>query len=396
MDDYVLSQLKISVERQFGRTPITKSDMELLSSDIYHKTKHLVSYNTLRRFYGTVKSTKTSSSVLDFFAQYCGFGSFHEFEVSNLPDLNFKIWNKLSESDELDDYLLAEIKKKALKQDPVALSNLFYLFQKIISIRPVEEWSLFYYQLGLNPKVTEENNVLLLIANMVGEKLRQTRFSELELHYLMNNQILRESLVYNFVDYKTLFENGFYAQLIDQFSPIKSEEVVFKHSLIALKHFMREEYEDALLNLDIVSEIQQSEAYFPIINGRIVMANVLKEVIVDQTISASTMEMIDANIRKQDRKNVILYSMEILPILAQYGPLNPELEAILSYVDQAVVVTSTWNLKLEITMYYLSRYIYHFRMKDSSKMALYLNLVAADNTLLFYREYVNQLINRYR
>lgn len=396
MDDYVLSQLKISVERQFGRTPITKSDMELLSTDIYHKTKHLVSYNTLRRFYGTVKSTKTSSAILDFFAQYCGFDSFHAFEISNLPDLNFKIWNKLSESDELDDYLLAEIKKNALKQDPVALSNLYYLFQKIISIRPVEEWSLFYYQLGLNPKVIEENNVLMLIANMVGENLRQMRFSELELHYLINNQILRESLVYNFVDYKTLFENGFYAQLIEQFSPIKSEEVVFKYSLIALKHFMREEYDDALMNLDIVSEIQQSDEYFPIINGRIVMATVLKEVILKQTISDTTMDMVGNNIKSQDRKNVILYSMEILPMLAQYCPLNPQLEEILTYIDKAVVLTNTWNLKLEITMYYLSRYIYHFRLNDSSKMALYLNLVAADNTLLFYREYVNQLINRYR
>ena len=49
MEDYILSRLKVSVERRFGKTPITKSDMEFLASDIYLKTKHLVSYNTLRR-----------------------------------------------------------------------------------------------------------------------------------------------------------------------------------------------------------------------------------------------------------------------------------------------------------------------------------------------------------
>ena len=395
MEDYILSRLKVSVERRFGKTPITKSDMEFLASDIYLKTKHLVSYNTLRRFFGTVKSTKTSKSVLDFFAEYCGYKSYREFENSNIPDLNFNIWNRLSEFDEIDDSIYSELKQKALLQDPVALSNLFYLFQKFVSIKPVEEWSYFYYNLKLDCHKTTENNILILMANMIGEFLRKNQFSDLELNYLINNQILRENMIYNFVDYSSLFEDGFYSKLIDQFSPTKSEDVVFKYSILALKYFNQNKLEDSIKCIERVIEVKPKEDFFPIINGRIQAATILKEIIENNELGEKTLEKRLDYFRQQDQNNLILYSMEILPLVVQYSPLCEKLEEMMDYIERSTELIVSWNLNLDFTMYYMSRYIYHSRLNEIKKVALYANLMSNKNTLLFYREYVNQLIKKY-
>lgn len=395
MEDYILSRLKVSVERRFGKTPVTKSDMELLASDIYVKTKHLVSYNTLRRFFGTVKSTKTSSSVLDFFAEYCGYKSYRDFEYSNIPDLNFNMWNKLSELEEIDDSIYSELKQKALLQDPVALSNLFYLFQKFISIKPVEEWSYFYYNLKLNNQNPTENNILILLANMIGEFLRKNKFSELELSYLINNKILRVNLIYNFVDYSSLFEDGFYFNLIDQFSPVKSEDVVFKYSMLALKCYYQNKLDQSLKYIGRVLEVKPREDFFPIIDGRIQAAKILKEIIEKNEVSKNTIVSTLDYFKQQDEKKLMLYSMEILPLIVQFAPLCEELEEMMEYIDRSTEFIISWNLNLDFTMYFVSRYIYHSRLNETKKVALYANLISTENTLLFYREYVNQLIKKY-
>lgn len=386
----------MAVERRFGKTPVTKSEMEQLAADIYSKTKHLISYNTLRRFFGTVKSTRTSSSILDFFAEYCGYQSFIEFEHSNVPDINFKTWNRLSDFETVDDDFLLELKQNVLRNDPVSLANLFYLFQKITSTKSVEEWSTFYYGIQLNSKVTDENNVLILMANMVGEYLRQREYSDLEYHYLANNQILREQLVYNFVDYKSLFEGGFYSQLIDRFLPISSEEVVFKYSLISWRYYYSGEFQKALISLEKVLEISPNELYFPIINGRIVSARLMKEIILRGKITNEQLTEVYHQIKSQPQNQVILYTMEILPLLVQFSDLNQDLHDIMDYIESTHEVYKTWNLNLDCTMYFVSRFIYHSRLKDKSGVEIYSNLISMDNTLLFYREYVEQLIKKYR
>ena len=44
--------LQVAVERVFGKRIVNRPGCEELSSSIYNKTKLLISYNTLRRFFG--------------------------------------------------------------------------------------------------------------------------------------------------------------------------------------------------------------------------------------------------------------------------------------------------------------------------------------------------------
>ncbi len=77
-----IDKLKDAVERGFGTRIVNRPDCEELSIAIYKKTKLLISYNTLRRFFGLAgqkNNSSVSKSSLDVLAIYCGFQSYFDF-----------------------------------------------------------------------------------------------------------------------------------------------------------------------------------------------------------------------------------------------------------------------------------------------------------------------------
>jgi hypothetical protein len=395
MDDYIINRLKLATERKFGRTPLSKSDMEKLSADIFNQTKKLISYNTLRRFFGTIKGTKTSYSVLDVLSEYCDYQNLNIFILNNQPDKHLSSWNSLSDYDELPNDVIKMIKENVLQKDPVNMSNLFYLTKKVVSTKAVEDWSYYYYSLGLDSKIIEENNVLILMANMIGEYLRKKNFSDFEIHHLSNNQLIRDHLIYNFVDYKTLFNGGFYYRVINNFLPLSTEEMIFKYSLLTLKNFTNNNNDDALDCIDRISGIEESSSFFPIINGRISATELIQEIILKGSISEETVESVTRRIKNQETNYLLIYTMEILPILVQYAPLSYKLSDLMDYVDLTINHDLSWNINLDQTMYYTSRLIYHSRLSDTTNKDKYQKLIRIDSILLFYRDYVKSLIEKY-
>jgi hypothetical protein len=76
--------LQVAVERVFGKRIVNRPDCEELSSSIYKKTKLLISYNTLRRFFdiaGQKNNSSVSKASLDILSRYCEFQSYFEFYI---------------------------------------------------------------------------------------------------------------------------------------------------------------------------------------------------------------------------------------------------------------------------------------------------------------------------
>ena len=165
--------------------------------------------------------------------------------------------------------------------------------------------------------------------------------------------------------------------------------------MLALKYFNQNKLEDSINCIERVIEVKPKEDFFPIINGRIQAATILKEIIENNELGEKTLEKTLDYYRQQDQNNLILYSMEILPLVVQYSPLCEKLEEMMDYIERSTELIVSWNLNLDFTMYYMSRYIYQSRLNEIKKVALYANLMSNENTLLFYREYVNQLIKKY-
>lgn len=86
----MIEDLKVQVEKTFGRKIDSRGAAELLSEDIYLKTNYLISYNTLRRLFGLAEYRKPRESTLNYLARYCSFESYQEFckqypKIDNWP-----------------------------------------------------------------------------------------------------------------------------------------------------------------------------------------------------------------------------------------------------------------------------------------------------------------------
>lgn len=73
--------LRKEVEDTFGKKIGSSGDCHLLSQEVYAKISFNINANTLRRFFGLVKSHYLPSlTTLDILSKYCGFASFDEFK----------------------------------------------------------------------------------------------------------------------------------------------------------------------------------------------------------------------------------------------------------------------------------------------------------------------------
>ena len=81
MNQHTLSALKKELENSFGRKVVSSRDCLQLVEDIYQKTGYTINANTLRRFFGLVKTDYSASpSTVTILSKYCGFGSIDEIE----------------------------------------------------------------------------------------------------------------------------------------------------------------------------------------------------------------------------------------------------------------------------------------------------------------------------
>jgi tetratricopeptide (TPR) repeat protein len=73
------SIIKIEIEQVFGRRLVSSRDCMELSDEVFLKTKERLNQNTLRRFFGLVKSEyPPSQSTLSILSKYCGFETVEE------------------------------------------------------------------------------------------------------------------------------------------------------------------------------------------------------------------------------------------------------------------------------------------------------------------------------
>jgi hypothetical protein len=81
MKPEAIAALKKELEKNFGRKITSYRDCVQLVEDIYQKTDSTVNVNTIRRFFGLVKTAyNPSPATLAIFARYCGFNAIENVE----------------------------------------------------------------------------------------------------------------------------------------------------------------------------------------------------------------------------------------------------------------------------------------------------------------------------
>ncbi|MEO5893969.1 MAG: hypothetical protein ABIQ31_27170 [Ferruginibacter sp.] len=105
--------LKNEIEETFGKKINSARDCLLLSEEVFSKNSFTVNSNTLRRFFGLVKSPNSPShTTVDILSKYCGFASFDEFKkLKN----NFKKSTQDYYSQSILNYLVSLFKETTVK-----------------------------------------------------------------------------------------------------------------------------------------------------------------------------------------------------------------------------------------------------------------------------------------
>jgi hypothetical protein len=91
----MIDELKLEIEKTFNRKITDRGHCEALVQDIYEKTNALLSYNTLRRFFGLAEYRKPRENTLDQLAVYCGFRSFKDFSQRYSEVDTWPTWERL-------------------------------------------------------------------------------------------------------------------------------------------------------------------------------------------------------------------------------------------------------------------------------------------------------------
>jgi hypothetical protein len=160
MKNDLFPTLRKELENSFGRKVLSSRDCLQMVDDIYQKTGYTVNANTLRRFFGLVKSNYSAShSTLSILLKYCGFNSPDEFENISLGIKTETIINK----EEVLHFLISLFKNLPVEEnntaviDPLVQQTVLFLernpdlidrFQREIAAIPAGQY--YYFERSVN------------------------------------------------------------------------------------------------------------------------------------------------------------------------------------------------------------------------------------------------------
>ena len=208
--------IKEEIEIIFGRSIVSQRDCMDLSAEIFQKIHKQINVNTLRRFFGLIKSDYFPSHVtLNILSEYCGFQSAEEAyqirQTANLPELNvhdnmvhyfISIFDKITVYDRCDKTFLTLVEQTIMFMNRhLGLVNKFhsliaktkngqeYYFEQFVN---VDKFNL-YYKDGLRHYLMEKrSNEATIFAHsvMVFNYWLNNSDVKLEEHY---NQLVKFS-----------------------------------------------------------------------------------------------------------------------------------------------------------------------------------------------------------
>ena len=244
---------------------------KLLSEIILEETGENVSYNTIRRFFGLVKSVKPRIYTLDVLSTFIGFKSYGYFKLNSNLSIRWKLQLKLTQlilqdnSEELLIFIKENLHKQAEFKFILAhllrellLTNKIKLLNEIFELK---EMSIINFNW----------DDTTLIGNSVGSLLSKLNLTSKEEEKLVLNENFQDLVITLFVDYSGL--NSFYIhiiQLIEQNSK-RSDVVTFCRGILNLANFLSEG------SMNNFYHLKMHDTYHPILKSRILAQHILKQ-----------------------------------------------------------------------------------------------------------------------
>ena len=230
--------LKQKVAAKFGR-PITRlSDLKDLKEDIFKFTNYSIGFNTLRRFYNFLPTTKPSRNTLNYLSEYVGFENYSSFVNGYKLDKVWYDWDKINNI-LLKNSLVERdtnwlVKKRKSEHYYMYLS---YLLCSYIDLKKTKYLNTIFS----NSQLFEvDRKEFAKISTTISKKLKS--FSNEYLKWIskfLKYESFRNLMLYSYVDVDTL--NAYYGYLLKKSLSIinQKDEILFTKLMLGFYNFVR-------------------------------------------------------------------------------------------------------------------------------------------------------------
>jgi hypothetical protein len=285
-------------------------------------------------------------------------------EIENDPAMHKKY--RLDFSRVADD-AFNHVRNKALVCDIEGILQLIVWSRRNVKQSDVRAWIPFFERLDLKDTDFPQFYLKGYIANHLSDLLRNRKFKEKELAQIANSPILRNWMLFSFVDYETLQPQNYYGRLTYEFNPENLEEETFKKSVILTQYYLEGNLVMMKKWSEALSRYPTDESYFPIINGRVWAARFLNQMLKTGQLQSDLVQDWFNDLKDRSLVLVMLNALEALPILVRYGSDQTQIQEVLDYVGYAQhlnVIHNPFVASLENAVYLASRTAFYTRFND--------------------------------
>lgn len=206
-----LNQLRLDIQKKVGYRIENLSELKMVQEGIEWNTKKKISFNTLRRFFGFLRSTTPNLNTLNTLSQYIGYENFSAYQKNSLRDDDWFVWTqtiKIELSESINDIDFKWLESQQNTNDYhlkiASIIKTFLYKKKYRVLNQFFDKRIFQF---------EEANQLKLAANIC-LLFRSLNVAEIKIiiQKLTPNIIFRENILHWFVDYSNF--NGYYGNFI--------------------------------------------------------------------------------------------------------------------------------------------------------------------------------------
>ena len=367
MDFSFINQLQLQIQVKFGNDLSSQRAIQNLKTEIDVNKLGELSFTTLRRFFGNLKSTKPNNNTLDVLSRYLGFSSFTAFCNSEKHQQDWFLWKEIIRLEQnFNNNLIAKLKSN------INHKNYTLMLGTLITNQIISKNFKNLKKIFLSKELFEiDFGSSVKVANIIGLTFRQLKNSELEkFYFLLNDQYcFIENFLFLFIDY-TYFK-GYYLRLIKNYHPSSKKNRLFKSLIINYSKFLLQEDYITLKNVVV------NQNYHPILLGRYYGYQILKS----KTISRKEQEKFLLIASKIDHKKHFFYEIFPALILNKQWEFIQEIEK--TYYEELLIATN-WNIEAAQSIFLIG-----FALKNVHKN----QIKQAKNNLSFIR--VDKLVDSY-
>jgi hypothetical protein len=310
------SSLQRDLTRQLGRPVISKTDAVALETDIFKHTGKLVSYNTIRRFFGLAHGGEPRESVLNIYAEYLGYESYALYNMSQERHQFYNDWQTTIHKSNWTQEEREELIDRAIGEDRVAQSMVLSVFWNLYRSAPYEDWIPWFQCRAWHLNV-DSFGLRLFYNNALSESLRRRVTNQAEAEELVQHDAIVQWSIHFFVDYSTLMDGFFHH--ISKAMYTRYGASIFTSGLMSVRHIWNNTWNEAIPYLKEVISIGYNPEHYPVLNSRYFSSLVYLEHHEQGRLSSTTILQIQQAFNHSEAPLHYLLALELFPTLALCG-----------------------------------------------------------------------------